>query len=269
MAEDNLEWVGSAPLDPVVMKTLQRDLIIRRVLLWVPGGLILSLIILFNLGISLRSNEAITLFGIVLIIGTIIGRTAGRSRFHRIQSALVEGMDIAPLLEEEEKHITSRILGLPGGQDILDVIMRPREGGPLAKQKDKWGRVVYTTRGVDPKGPAEGGGADTIDSRMPRIDAMTPRPEFEGIEGELSEGEKLVVEADELRSQAAQKDWVASEAADTELIESGVKKMGDLVATGHFSTTPVESDFPVAPKRASPNKTPPSQLEQDEDSSQD
>ena len=70
MAEDNLEWVGSAPLDPVVMKTLQRDLIIRRVLLWVPGGLILSLIILFNLGISLRSNEAITLFGIVLIIGT-------------------------------------------------------------------------------------------------------------------------------------------------------------------------------------------------------
>jgi hypothetical protein len=269
MAGEDLDWVGSAPLDPEVMKTLQRDLIVRRILLWVPGGLILSLVILFNLGISLRSNEAITLFAIVFIIGIVIGRSSGRSRFDRIQSALVEGMDIAPLLEEEEKHITSRILGLPGGQDILDVIMRPREGGALAKHKDKWGRVVYTTRAADPKGPAEGGGADTIDSRMPRIDAMTSRPEFEGIEGELSEGEKLVEEADELRDQAAQKDWGASEAADTELIEAGVEKLGDLVATGHFSTTPVESDFPEAPKRASPNKNPPSQLEQDEDSSQD
>ena len=267
MSGEELGWVGSAPLDPEVMKTLQRDLVIHRILLWVPSGLILSLILLFNFGISLRSNEAMTIFAVVFILGIVIGRATGRSRYNRIQSALVEGMDIAPLLEVEEKQITSRILGPPGGQDILDVIMRPREGGPLAKHKDKWGRVVYTTRGADPKGPAEGGGADTVDSRMPRIDAMTPRPEFEGIEGELSEAEKLVEEADELRDQAAQKAWDASKAADSELIESGVEKLGDLVAKGHdFGEG---GDFPRAPKVASPNTPPPSPTEPEMDSSQD
>ena len=98
MSGEDLGWVGSAPLDPEVMKTLQRDLVIHRILLWVPSGLILSLILLFNFGISLRSNEAMTIFAVVFILGIVIGRATGRSRYNRIQSALVEGMDIAPLL---------------------------------------------------------------------------------------------------------------------------------------------------------------------------
>ena len=82
--------------------------------------------------------------------------------------------------------------------------MRPDEGGALSKEQDEWGRVVYKTRGRDPKGPAEGSGADTIDARMPRIDAMSARPEFEGIEGELTEGEKLMAEANVVRDERAQ-----------------------------------------------------------------
>jgi hypothetical protein len=70
---------------------------------------------------------------------------------------------------------------------------------------------------------------------MPRIDAMTPRPEFEGLEGDLTEGEKLLEEANVVRHEKAQKEWKEAEESDTDLIEAGVEKLGDLVAKGYFS----------------------------------
>ena len=162
-------------------------------------------------------------------------------------------MNVTPLLQQEGRGITARFLGMPGGADILDVLMRPDESGVLSKEQDEWGRVVYKTRGRDPKGPAEGSGADTIDSRMPRIDAMTPRPEFEGIEGELTEGEKLVAEANMARDEKAQEAWETAESQDPDLVEAGVEKLGDLVAKGHFSGAGGGDDFPEAPTRAAPN----------------
>ena len=156
---------------------------------------------------------------------------------------------------------------MPGQPDILDVLMRPGEGGALSKEKDQWGRVVYKTRGEDPRGPAEGSGADTIDSRMPRIDAMTPRPEFEGLEGELTEGEKLMAEANVVRDTKSQEAWEAAERSDPELIEAGVEKLGDLVAKGHdFGEG---GDFPQAPSRSNPNTPPPMPPELDGGSSLD
>jgi hypothetical protein len=222
-------------------------------MIWVPAGLIVTIALLFGLEIPLKSKEALAIMGIAAILGIILGRTSGISRYSRIQSALIGGMDIAPLLAEEERHIGSRILGMPGGDDILDIIMRPREGGELAKDKDKWGRVVYRTRGKDPKGPAEGGGADTIEASMPRIDAMTPRPEFDGLEGDLTSGEKLVETVNKEQSVSAQAAWEQSESEDPDLIESGFEKLGDMVAAGQLR--PAEDNFPQAPKRDDPDGT--------------
>ena len=250
MVEEKLDWVGSAPLDPALMNVLHRDLIIRRIMIWVPAGLIVASILIYSLEISLTSNESLAILAIATVLGTILGRMSGRVRFRRIRAALVKGMDIAPLLAEEEKHIGSRLLGMPGGSDILDVIMRPEGGGKLAKDKDKWGRVIYRTRGTDPKGPAEGGGADTIETSMPRIDAMTPRPEFDGLEDKLTKGEKLVEEANLQKNEAAQVAWEAAEVSDPDLIESGVENLGDLVASGQLR--PSEGNFPQAPKREEP-----------------
>ena len=251
MADEKLDWVGSAPLDPALMNVLRRDLIIRRIMIWVPAGLIVASVLMYSLGISLKSNESIGTMLVATVLGVTLGRMSGRVRYNHIRSALVKGMDIAPLLAEEEKHIGSRLLGMPGGSDILDVIMRPEGGGKLAKDKDKWGRVIYRTRGTDPKGPAEGGGADTIEARMPRIDAMTPRPEFDGLEDKLTDGEKLVEEANVQKNEAAQAAWDAAEASDPDLIESGVENLGDLVATGQLR--PSEGGFPQAPKREEPD----------------
>lgn len=267
MTSDDLIWVGAAPLSSDEMERFRKDLVLRRTVLWVPTGLILAMGLLFFFELPLSEIESVATLLFAFFVGLFLGRVSGNQRYRQIRDALLDGMDVAPLLQQEGRAIASRVLGMPGGADILDVLMRPQEGGALSKERDKWGRVVYKTRGEDPRGPAEGAGADTIDSRMPRIDAMTPRPEFEGIEGELTEGEKLVREANVARDLKSQEAWEAAEKSDPELIEAGVEKLGDLVAKGHdFGEG---GDFPVAPTRADPNTPPPSPPERDEDSSLD
>ena len=101
---------------------------------------------------------------------------------------------------------------------------------------------------------------------MPRIDAMTPRPEFEGIEGELTEGEKLMAEANTARDEKAQEAWEIAESQDPDLVEAGVEKLGDLVARGHFSDGGGGGDFPEAPTRATPITPLPSRENKNDDS---
>ena len=267
MTSDDLIWVGATPLGSDEMEKFRKDLILRRTVLWVPTGLILAMGLLFFFELPLSELESVATLLFAFFVGIILGRLSGNQRYRQIRDALLDGLDVAPLLQQEGKGIASRVLGMPGGADILDVLMRPHEGGALSKERDKWGRVVYKTRGEDPKGPAEGSGADTIDARMPRIDAMTPRPEFEGIEGELTRGEKLVQEANVARDLKSQEAWETAEKADPELIEAGVDKLGDLVAKGHdFGEG---GDFPVAPTRVEPNTPPPLPSELDDDSSLD
>ena len=263
MSRGDLVWVGAAPLGADDMEKLRRGLVLQRTVVWVPTGLIIAMVMLYMFKLSLSSPESILTLSFTLLLGLVLGRISGRQRFTQFQNALLEGLDIAPMLHEEGRTFAARVLGMPGGPDILDVLMRPQEGGGLAKERDKWGRVVYKTRAEDPKGPAEGSGADTIAAKMPRIDAMTPRPEFEGIEGELTEGEKLREEANVARDKKAQKAWQESEESDPEIIESGVEKLGDLVAKGHdFGDG---GDFPEAPKLDPPNTPQQSQKEPEKD----
>jgi hypothetical protein len=109
------------------------------------------------------------------------------------------------------------------------------EDDEYAKDVDWDGREIYKTRGKDSHGPAEGLGADTFGKITPRVDAMTNRPEYEGIEGPLTKTEKMVEGANEIAAVKALKDWRAVEAADPELIEAGVEKLGDLVASGYYN----------------------------------
>ena len=263
MSRGDLVWVGAAPLGADEMEKLRRGLILQRTVVWIPTGLIIAMLLLYLFELSLSSPESILTLSFTVFVGLMFGRISGRQRYTRYQDALLEGLDIAPMLHEEGRTFAARVLGMPGGPDILDVLMRPHEGGALAKEKDKWGRVIYKTRAEDPKGPAEGSGSDTIDAGMPRIDAMTPRPEFEGLEGELTKGEKLIEEANVVRDEKAHKAWQESEETDADLIEAGVEKLGDLVAKGHdFGEG---GDFPEAPKLDPPSTPQPSQKEPEKD----
>lgn len=117
---------------------------------------------------------------------------------------------------------------------VVDRIIEDAPDNPLQKTMSPSGGAVYMTRGRDPKGVAEGGGADTFDPRNPQIDGMDLRPEHEGLEGELRKSHEVKIEADEIVADDAQKAWEEAEKNDPELIEAGVERLGDLVGTGHF-----------------------------------
>jgi len=105
---------------------------------------------------------------------------------------------------------------------------------PLAKDIDAEGRARYRTRGQSPKGAAVGGGAETFTPTMPRTAAWGVRAEHRDLEDELTRAEEVVVEADDIRAAEAARKWAAREASDPDLIEAGVDRLGDLVASGHF-----------------------------------
>ena len=157
----------------------------------------------------------------------------------RLVDDILEGRaTVTELLEQysgDPSTFIDSIMNLAGTTSALETLLEGRgESGELAKELDKWGRTVYSTRGKDPRGPAKGKGADTFEKSLARVDAMTPHPELEGLEGELTKSEKIVEEANIIAAEDAQKRWERSEANDPELIEAGVTKLGDLVARGHF-----------------------------------
>jgi hypothetical protein len=114
------------------------------------------------------------------------------------------------------------------------LLTQSNEDNEYAKDVDWMGREVFKKRGKDFRGPAEGQGADTFGEIIPRVDAMTIRPEHEGIEGPLTMTEEMVEMVNEIAAEKALKDWDTAEATDSELIEAGVDKLGDLVASGHY-----------------------------------
>ncbi len=117
---------------------------------------------------------------------------------------------------------------------IIEKIIENVPSDPLAKEIGETGGALYTTRGKDPAGVAIGGGADTFDSNMPSIDGMELRSEHEGLEADLQRSTMIRVQADEKAAKDAQVSWENAEKNDLELIEAGVERLGDLVATGHF-----------------------------------
>jgi len=92
-------------------------------------------------------------------------------------------------------------------------------------------------RGADPAGWTEGRSEFDLGEGQRRNDSSHDGA-WDGLEAPLEPGEALRAEADERQATRAAERWAAQEATDPELIEAGVKRLGDLVATGHFARTP-------------------------------
>ena len=58
--------------------------------------------------------------------------------------------------------------------------------------------------------------------------------DYQDITEEITAGESLIREADEKYAQMSEQRWKYSEAKDTDLIEAGVERLGDLVKTDWF-----------------------------------
>ena len=88
-------------------------------------------------------------------------------------------------------------------------------------------------RGGDEKGPAFGKDNRNFSTHAKRIDAMANR-DYDGITATSTEAEKMIRVADDFQSEKSAQQWKKSESTDTDLIEAGVKNLGDLVKSGWF-----------------------------------
>ncbi len=90
------------------------------------------------------------------------------------------------------------------------------------------------TRGSDPSGPDWGKTDFKLGQEPKRRDAIVQGEKYYGMEGDLTSTEKMVADANIQYATMAQKRWEIAEANDSDLIEYGVEKLGDLVKTDYF-----------------------------------
>ena len=98
-------------------------------------------------------------------------------------------------------------------------------------------------RGVDPSGPDWGKTDFKLGHEPVRRDAIVEGVKYTGMDGDLTSGEKMVEAANQEYADMAQKRWDDSEANDPDLIEYGVKRLGDLVKTEYFDKNAEEGAF--------------------------
>lgn len=89
------------------------------------------------------------------------------------------------------------------------------------------------TRGKDERGFTPGIVESDLDSNQELTQAQE-REEYIGLEDDLTVAQQVKAEADQRYAEHAQQRWEEAERNDPDLIEAGVKRLGDLVATDYF-----------------------------------
>ena len=93
-------------------------------------------------------------------------------------------------------------------------------------------------RGTDEKGPAFDRSEAAVDVNVARVDPSDHEGDYEGLEDELRVAEQLVEEANQHYAEEAQRQWDIAEQRDMDMVEAGVERLGDLVASGWFEQHP-------------------------------
>jgi len=89
------------------------------------------------------------------------------------------------------------------------------------------------TRGNDESGFTSGIVESDLDTDREFTEAED-REEYQGLEDELTVAQQVKAEADLRYAEHAQQRWEEAERNDPDLIEAGVERLGDLVATDYF-----------------------------------
>jgi hypothetical protein len=219
--------VASEDLTRLYWRLFIGDVLWWLTLLILPG---LILALLLDLDSAILIRVAGLLLGLILLISALSARPLVR----QMEEVLSRGHDVTELVDDMLERRRGPLFGLQTPLNEILAEIAATAGDEYAKEDDGKGGMRYRTRGKDSKGPARGGGADTFDQRNHRIDALVEHPEFDGLEDELSEAEKMVEEANKRLDKTHADAWLKAEAKDEELIESGFERLGDLVASGHY-----------------------------------
>ena len=116
-------------------------------------------------------------------------------------------------------------------QDLLEV---DETDETFPKRDSNYPNIDHLrNRGGDEKGPAFGTNNNQFSTRGKRVDAMKNR-DYDDIESVNTEGEQMLKLADEIQSAKSAQNWHESESKDQDIIEAGVKNLGELVKSGWF-----------------------------------
>ena len=114
----------------------------------------------------------------------------------------------------------------------MQVAFQAVEAGKL--ESIQVSKTQRRNRGSDAKGFTSGRIESRLDSAQDRRDAIHSGSRYEGLEDDLRPSEILVNEANLRYQERADQLWKESESKDSDLIEAGVERLGDLVRTDWF-----------------------------------
>lgn len=114
----------------------------------------------------------------------------------------------------------------------MDVAFQAVKAGEL--QSIQVSKTQRRNRGSDEKGFTSGRVDSQLDTTQIRRDFTQSGSDYEGLEDDLRPSEVLVNEANIRYQERADKQWQEAELNDTDLIEAGVERLGDLVKTDWF-----------------------------------
>tara|TARA_B100001142_G_scaffold319264_1_gene362531 strand:+ start:1969 stop:2667 length:699 start_codon:yes stop_codon:yes gene_type:complete len=137
----------------------------------------------------------------------------------------LERQDALFMLLEVDPEILER-------SNRMDIAYQAAQSGNL--QSIQVSKTQRRNRGSDEKGFTSGRIESQLDKSQTRRDSALSESTYQGLEDDLRPSELLVNEANVQYQKRAQQQWDEAESKDTDLIEAGVKRLGDLVKTDWF-----------------------------------
>ena len=162
-------------------------------------------------------TSSLMLAAICLLVGQIVS-FIDYFRLRKATDVWIEEMlsDLHIDIEDLDGHITPALV-----LEQWEREMKKQRTNPLM------------TRGNDERGFTPGILESELDAEN-EYRAVEKDEAYEGLEAELSVAQQVKAEADQRYAEHARERWEKAEQNDPDLIEAGVKRLGDLVATDYF-----------------------------------
>ena len=164
------------------------------------------------------SINTILLFEFVVLISIVLFTISSHRKAMERQETLFMMLELDPELLEQSNR--------------MDVAFQAVQAGNL--QSIQVSKTHRRNRGSDEKGFTPGRIDSQLKASQNRRDATSSDSIYKGLEDDLRPSEVLVNQANIRYQERADQLWQKAESEDTDLIEAGVERLGDLVKTDWF-----------------------------------
>ena len=164
------------------------------------------------------SMNTILLFEFVVFIGIVLFISSSHRKAMERQETLFMMLELDPELLEQSNR--------------MDMAFQAVQAGNL--QSIQVSKTHRRNRGSDEKGFTSGRIDSQLNVSQSRRDATISDSIYKGLEDDLRPSEVLVNQANIRYQQKADQLWQKAESEDTDLVEAGVERLGDLVKTDWF-----------------------------------